>query len=81
MRATNAHQGYDKSFPVKDSDFRVAQATSRNVWVHCVEVAVKPQGVAVRDSRNRAQGMLFFTHDEWAAFLGGVKNGKFDSPC
>lgn len=44
----------------------------------CVEVAVKPRGVAVRDSKNRTGGTLFFTKKEWKAFLGGVSKGQFN---
>ena len=63
------------SFPVKDTDF------VRSGWCgnrpKCVEVAVKPKGVAVRDSKNPKGGTLFFTRSEWEAFTTGVKNGEF----
>jgi hypothetical protein len=45
----------------------------------CVEVADNLPGiVAVRDTKNRDSGTLVFTHAEWAAFLGGVRDGEFD---
>jgi len=44
----------------------------------CVEVAITPDGVAVRDTKNRAGGHLEFTHAEWTALVGGVKAGEFD---
>jgi hypothetical protein len=44
----------------------------------CVEVAIMPDGVAVRDTKNRDGGALVFTEAEWAAFVGGVKDGEFD---
>jgi Domain of unknown function (DUF397) len=44
----------------------------------CVEVAIQPDGVAVRDSKNRDGAVLEFSHHDWAAFLRGVKNGEFD---
>ena len=45
----------------------------------CVEVAVNLPGiVAVRDSKDRAGAALVFNHDEWVAFLGGVRAGEFD---
>ena len=44
----------------------------------CVEVAIQPEGVAVRDSRNRDGAVLEFSRGDWAAFLLGVKNGEFD---
>ncbi|MGZ3382982.1 MAG: DUF397 domain-containing protein [Isosphaeraceae bacterium] len=47
---------------------------------NCVEVASLPDGgVGVRNSRDAAGLVLQFTPDEWHAFLGGVRNGEFDS--
>ncbi len=47
----------------------------------CVEVGQLPDGVvAVRDSKDpRRRTSLVFTPEEWTAFLGGVKNGEFDT--
>ena len=48
---------------------------------NCVEVAViggHGGGVAVRDSKNPAGAVLLFTPAEWAAFVGGTKDGEFD---
>lgn len=45
----------------------------------CVEAAELPDGgMAVRDSKNPDGPALFFTASEWAAFVGGVKDGEFD---
>lgn len=47
----------------------------------CVEVAPVEGGVMVRDSKQNEgpqQPHLFFTADEWSAFLHGVKEGEFD---
>lgn len=45
----------------------------------CVEVAELPDGgAAVRDSKNPNGPQLVFTHAEWQAFIGGVKDGEFD---
>jgi hypothetical protein len=33
----------------------------------CVEVAPQPAEVFVRDTKDRAGGMLSFTHDQWRA--------------
>jgi hypothetical protein len=47
---------------------------------NCVEVASLPDGrVGVRNSRDSAGPILRFTSDEWHAFLGGVRDGEFDS--
>ena len=45
----------------------------------CVESAALPgDGRAVRDSKDRGHGpVLYFTRDEWAVFLAGVKAGEF----
>lgn len=45
----------------------------------CVEVAFVDDAVAVRDTKDREGGTLVFRHDEWTAFVGGIKNGGFDS--
>lgn len=45
----------------------------------CVEVHQDPEGgVFVRDSKNPDGPQLWFTADEWAAFIAGVKNGEFN---
>jgi Domain of unknown function (DUF397) len=47
---------------------------------NCVEVASLPDGeIGVRDSKDSRGPVLRFTPDEWHAFLGGVRNGEFDS--
>lgn len=48
----------------------------------CVEVAVGPRAVYVRNSRHSAANApeLEFLHGEWAAFLVGVRNGEFELP-
>ncbi|MDP4507310.1 DUF397 domain-containing protein [Nonomuraea turkmeniaca] len=46
---------------------------------NCVEVAKLSEGRrGVRDSKNPTGPSLIFTSGEWAAFIGGVKNGEFD---
>ena len=44
----------------------------------CVEVAIRDDGVAVRDSRNRDGAVLEFSSADWKAFVLGVKAGEFD---
>ena len=63
--------------------------TSGAVWIksslsaansNCVEAARLSGGnIGVRDSKNPHGGILRFTRAEWNAFLGGVRNGKFDT--
>ena len=45
---------------------------------NCVEVAQLDDAVAVRDSKDRQGPVLVFTPAEWAAFLGGARDGEFD---
>jgi Domain of unknown function (DUF397) len=61
----------------------------KSVWIksslslsngNCVEVTeLRSGGVGVRNSRYTEEPVLQFTADEWHAFLGGVRNGEFDS--
>ena len=45
----------------------------------CVAVATLGQdAVGVRDSKDPNGPVLVFTAAEWAAFVGGVKDGEFD---
>jgi Domain of unknown function (DUF397) len=47
---------------------------------NCVEVANLPDGeIGVRHSKDPESPVLRFTSGEWHAFLGGVRNGEFDS--
>ena len=47
---------------------------------NCVEVASLPNGgIGVRDSKDPEGAVLRFTPGEWDAFLGGARNGEFDS--
>lgn len=41
-------------------------------------VAIKSEGVAIRDSKDTHKQTLRFTLDEWNAFVKGIKNGEFD---
>lgn len=65
-----------KNFAVSDHDFNKS-SWSKNNPKTCVLVAIKPEGVAVRDSKDGTKQTLFFTHDEWSAFVNGVKNDEF----
>jgi hypothetical protein len=47
---------------------------------NCVEIAFTGDMIAVRDSKDPTGGVLIFTHAEWDAFVGGVRDGEFDRP-
>lgn len=66
-----------KSFTVKDSDFKTSRWTG-GIIARCVAVAIKPEGVAVRNSLDSSKNTVFFTREEWDAFIKGVKDGDFD---
>jgi hypothetical protein len=56
-------------------------ARSASAGSNCVELGPLPgphAGVAVRDSKDRAGGVLLVTDESWVGFLGGVKRGGFD---
>ncbi|MFE0027191.1 DUF397 domain-containing protein [Amycolatopsis sp. NPDC059021] len=42
---------------------------------NCVEVAVVPEAVGVRDTKDRASGQLAVPPSAWAAFLGHLAQG------
>jgi hypothetical protein len=45
----------------------------------CVEVAITPDLVGVRDTKAQGRGpILSFTRAEWDAFVEGAKDGEFD---
>ncbi|MES2658034.1 MAG: DUF397 domain-containing protein [Verrucomicrobiota bacterium] len=64
-------------FGIKDSDF-TKSSWSKNNPKTCVAVAIKPDCVAVRDTKDPQNTTLLFTPDEWTAFIKGVKEGEFE---
>jgi len=66
----------DGTFAVDDQDF-AKSSWSKNNPKTCVLVARKPEGVALRDSKDSSKHTMFFSHDEWDAFVNGVKGGEF----
>lgn len=47
---------------------------------NCVEIAdIKSGQVGMRDSKNATGPVLGISREEWRAFLGGIRNGEFDS--
>ena len=57
------------------------KSTLSSAGDNCVEVAFAADGrTGVRDSKQHGQGpVLVFTRAEWDAFLGGVRQGEFDT--
>jgi hypothetical protein len=43
----------------------------------CVEVAIEPDQVLVRDSKDPDGGTLAFDRAEWVAFIDGVRDGQW----
>jgi len=68
-----------KLLSVKDEDF-IVSSWSKNNPKTCVAVAIKNEGVAVRNSNDPDCETVFFSYDEWKAFIAGVKTGEFDYP-
>jgi Domain of unknown function (DUF397) len=47
---------------------------------NCIEAARLADGrLAIRDSKDKSGPALLFTDGEWRAFVGGVRDGDFDS--
>jgi hypothetical protein len=44
----------------------------------CLEWAVGPSGVRLRQSKNPSGPELVLNHSEWAAFVAGIKRGEAD---
>jgi hypothetical protein len=53
--------------------------SSLSVQNACVEIRVHETGaVDVRNSKKQDGPSVSFTKEEWAAFIGGARNGEFD---
>ncbi|MGQ0717256.1 MAG: DUF397 domain-containing protein [Pseudonocardiales bacterium] len=61
-------------------EFSAAWRTSirSNGAAQCVEVAVVPDRVGVRDSKDRSGPALQIPPSAWRAFLGDLQRGEFD---
>ncbi|GAA5117649.1 DUF397 domain-containing protein [Pseudonocardia adelaidensis] len=46
----------------------------------CVEVAFLPDGIAVRDTKDRALAPHRYAAASWSEFLAAVRAGEFDQP-
>lgn len=47
----------------------------------CVEVAMTPDAVGIRDTKNRCAGHFTVSPTTFAAFIADVKRGDLDLPC
>ena len=56
------------------------RTSSRCTGGDCVQVAFTGDGVAMRDSKNPERGSLFYSRDEWRAFVAMTKAGLHDLP-
>ena len=65
------------TFAVRDEDFKPT-SWSKNNPKTCVAVAIKPEGVAVRNSNDPTKNTVFFTTTEWEMFVKGVKGDEFN---
>ncbi|GAA5176955.1 DUF397 domain-containing protein [Rugosimonospora acidiphila] len=44
----------------------------------CVEVAILPTAVGIRDSKTENSPVIVVSRDEWSAFVAGVRAGEFE---
>ena len=63
---------------VHAAQWKKSSRSNGNGGNNCVEVALLDDGAAVRHSKDPAGPALIFTNAEWAAFVGGAKDGEFD---
>lgn len=63
--------------PIEDHEFRKSTDTGIDRYA-CVEVARRPDVIAVRSTTDPEKHALYFTPVEWAAFISGAKRGEFD---
>lgn len=65
---------------IDDLDWRKSSYSGGNGGA-CVEVADQDGMILVRDTKDHGHGPVHrYTHDEWRAFVTGIRNGKFASP-
>jgi hypothetical protein len=56
------------------------QKSTRSGANGCVEARLNGSTIEVRDTKADGTGpVLAFTTDEWTAFIGGIKDGEFDT--
>lgn len=70
--------------PLEREETATASSWTKSSLSHangnCIEIADLSDGqVGMRDSKDVTGPMLGITSSEWKAFLGGIRNGEFDS--
>jgi len=63
--------------PFAESEFKKSSYTGQGRW-SCVEVAIRPDVVGVRHTRDPQKTTLEYSRAEWKAFIKGAKEGQFD---
>lgn len=78
MKRTVSQRSLAPQQPFKDHEFRKSTDSGLGDNWGCVEVAQRPDIVALRSTTDPEKHALYFTRDEWAAFIAGAKRGEFD---
>lgn len=70
----------DRGQKVDEDGFFTSKWTNKPVGIKfvCVSVKISDDKVQVRDTKDASKTTLTFNHDEWRAFIKGVKDGEFD---
>ena len=58
--------------------WRKSSFSGANGGTGCVEVAALPEGVAVRDTKDRVRAPHVHSAPAWREFLAGVRAGEFE---
>ena len=64
----------------RDMTMRDWHKSTASAAANCVEGRFVSDHVQVRDTKNKNGAVLRFTHDEWRAFVAGLRVGEFDIP-
>jgi len=62
-------------FEIDGNIFVTSSFSPRGVL--CVGISIQDEEILVTSSKDR-NSIVSFSHDEWAAFIAGVKQGEFD---